>query len=98
MRDVKVLKMLDALPHRIGRSLRPVWIFRGLLIREDIDESLREVVETVSLSDMLVQRSGVELGQDKHSADIRIQTVTQRNIDKAKLPSERHSRFGTVFG
>ena len=61
--------MLDALSHRVGRSLEPEGIVRSLLGGQNIHEPAAENVEFIGLDDVLVQRRGVGLGQDKDLID-----------------------------
>src|SRR5436309_1442813 len=98
MGHVNLFEMLNALSHGICTPLKPVRIFQGLFGSQDVDKSLGEVVKTVSVSNMLVERSGVELGQDKHLANVGIDAVTESNIDNAIFPCQGHGRLGAMLG
>ena len=91
-------EMLDALPNRIGGSLKPVRIVRSLFGGKDIDESAAEHVELVSLNDVLIERCRVELSKDKNFIDLRVQAVADRNIDEPVLPAQRDRRFASELG
>jgi hypothetical protein len=42
---------------------------------------------------MAIERRRVELGQHEDAPNIRMQAVTDRNVDEAELTADRHRRF-----
>jgi hypothetical protein len=90
-------KSMQMLPDGIGCPLKPIGIGHCLLRSEDFDESLREGVESECRRDVVIERSGIELCQNKQSLQTGIQAVADWNINEAVLSTERHRRFGPIL-
>jgi hypothetical protein len=58
---ILLLNMAQTLPHRIGRSLKPVGIVCGLFCSNDVHERGTECTEMIGILDVLIQRCRVEL-------------------------------------
>src|SRR6185503_21377830 len=54
-----------------------------------------EQIHPVGLSDVPVERRGVELGQNEDSADVGVQAVADRNVDQAIFAGDRHGGLRT---
>ena len=80
VRSVVAGKVLDALAHSIGGALEPIHPVVGLFGSQDIHKSAIEHVELVGLDDVLVERGGVELCEDKDFVDVRVQTIADRDV------------------
>jgi hypothetical protein len=64
---------------------------------EQFDETTAEVVETIRLTNMLVERDTQELGDDVDAIDAAMETVADRDVDQTVFGRERNSGFGTNF-
>jgi hypothetical protein len=62
---------------------------------EQFDESAAEIVETVGLSDMLVQRNAKELRNDVDAIDATMKAVADRDVNQSVFGSQRHGRLRT---
>ena len=98
--DQKVIKpVIEKMPHmlpdRIRRPLIPGGVRQGLLRRQHLHKATREVVEFVRLRNMPVQRRGIELREQIHPFDARVDTVRNRDIDQPIFSRQRHRRFGS---
>src|SRR5438045_3081238 len=65
----------------IRGSLIPGRVGEGLFSGKDFDETAREMVEFVRLRNVPMERSGVELSQEKDALEPRVQAGGNRNID-----------------
>ena len=70
----------------------------GLLRGQDLDEPLREAVEDVGVGNVVVQRGGVELGQDVDLAKPRMDAAGDGDIHQAVFAAEGDRRFGPFHG
>ena len=94
----EVAKMLEIAAHRVGRALIPVLALLRLLGGEDVHEAAAKRIEVKGVLDVPVQRSGVELGQQKDAVDRAVDAVADRDIDEAILAGERHRRLAPLLG
>src|SRR5262245_22062747 len=81
---------VQMLTNGIGGSLKPVWISYRLLRRQHLDKALEKRVESVAVSNMLIERRGVELCHHEDLLKARVEAIADRNIDQPVLPSQRH--------
>src|SRR5439155_2417116 len=81
------------LAHSVRGSLKPFRAFRRLLGGESFDETIREWRETISCSDVTVERRRVVLRQHKHADDIRVDAIRDRHVYETILSPERHRRL-----
>jgi hypothetical protein len=97
--EVLVLQVLvvQVLADGIGGALIPGLLVTGLLGGEDVDETTAETIELVGLLDVLMQRSRVELREDKDLVKTRIQAVADRDIDEAVIACERYRRLAAIL-
>jgi hypothetical protein len=91
-------EMPGRLTYRIGGALKPIRIVRRLLGRNDVDEAARKRIHLITLSDMVVQRCRVELGQDEDAPQIGVQAVADGHVDETVLSADRHRRFRALLG
>ena len=91
-----VAQVRQYLADRVGRALKPVRVFLGLLGREHLDEAGGKARETVRSGNVPVERGGLELSQNEDLGDVGINAVRDRNIDQPVLSAERNGRFGTL--
>jgi len=69
----------------------------SLLRSQEFDEPTIEVIETIGLSDMLVERYTKELRDNINAIDSAVQAIADWNIDQPILASERDSGLGANF-
>jgi len=69
-----------------------------LLGCEQFNETTAEIVETVSLSDMLVQRNAEELRNNVNTIDATMEAVADRDVNQSVFGSQRNGRFSTDLG
>ncbi len=91
--------MLEILPHRVRCALVPTrFLVETLLRRENVHKPAGESIEFVSLLNVAVEGSGVELGQEINFTDLAIQTIADGNIHKPVFSGEGNCGFRPVFG
>ena len=90
--------MNQVLPDRVGRSLIPGGAGETLFRRQDFHEPISEVVKFVTLRDVPVERSGVELGQKVHPLEPGVEAIRDGDIDQPIFANQGHRRFGALLG
>jgi hypothetical protein len=90
------LQVAQALPDGVGRALVPVRIVLRLLRGQDGHESGREQVELVGEADVFVQALRVELGEDEHPAQARIQAVADGDVDQPVFARDGDRGLGAL--
>jgi hypothetical protein len=67
---------------------------------QHFDKTLREPCgcQSVGARNMAVERGRVKLGENVYPLDLRVDAVTDGDIDQAILGAERNSRLGAEFG
>ena len=91
-------KVIEVLPHRVGRALIPIHAVGALLRRENLDESGGEGVEPIALLDVPVEGSTVELCEQEDPAQVRIEAIGDRYVHQTILAREGDRRFGPILG
>src|SRR2546426_12832096 len=73
--------------HGVRRASKPTRAVRRLLGGEHFDKALREAsaCQGVGARNMPIERGGVELRQDVNAVDLRVDAVTDRNVDQTIL-------------
>jgi hypothetical protein len=96
---VRVLQEIaQILANRVRGPLIPARIGRRLLGRQDFHEAAGKIVEFVARIDVLMERSGIELGEDVDPAQSGIDAIAYRDIDDPIFSRERHGGFGALLG
>jgi len=72
---------VQVLPDCIRRALEPVGIGPGLFGSEHLDETFRKRIEAEGVRDVVIQRSRIELSQDKDFFQCRVEAITDGHID-----------------
>ncbi len=88
------LDLEQLLADGICRALIPVRPFGSLLGGQDVHPAGMEHVKVIRLGNVPVERNGIELGQDRHAVDPRVDAVADRDINETVLPRDRHGRLG----
>src|SRR5207253_9783694 len=100
--EVMLRLVLREVPRRLTNgvrgSLKPVRVVRCLLSGEDLDKALREAVEPIRQRNVTIERRGIELRQDVDAPDVRVQAITDRNVDETVLAADRHRGLGSRRG
>src|SRR5262249_46916212 len=98
--DIPLGKEPQILAHGVRRACKPVWAVRRLLGGEYFDKAGREAGarQGIGACDMPVERGRVELRQDVNTMNLRVDAVTDRNVDKAILCPQGYSRFRAQLG
>ena len=98
--DIPLREDPQILAHGVRRAFEPTRAVRRLLGGQHFDKSLREAGtgQGVGARDMPVERGRVELRQDVNAVDLRVDAVTDRNVDQAILGAQGHRRFCAQFG
>ena len=91
-------KVSHMLPHRIRRPLIPGRVRQGLFRRQHLHKAPREVVEFIRLRNMTVQRRGVELREQIHPLNTRVDAVGNGDIDQTIFPRQGHRWLGPFTG
>jgi hypothetical protein len=91
--EIVLQEMVHTLPYGIGRALVPGLVAHGLFSGKDIHKGRTEKTEMIGVLDMLVQGGRIELRQDKHALDLRIDTVGYRDVNQTILTRNRNCRF-----
>src|SRR5262245_51407030 len=81
------------LADRIRRPLKPRLALGRLLGSENVDETTRKQIHAIGLTHVPIQRRGVELRQDIDAADIGMEAIANRYVDKAVLAADRNCRL-----
>ena len=86
------------MPDGICGALIPMRSLGRLLSRQNLNEAWCEIVEFVSVIDMLVQRHAVELGEHVNRANVGVQAVADGDINERVLATKRHGGLGPFLG
>ena len=89
-------EMARGLPDGVRGALVPVRVVRRLLGREDLDEPLAEDVHAIRLPDVAVERRRVELRQHEDATNVRMQTVTDWDVDQPVGAADWNGRLRPV--
>src|SRR5439155_6950668 len=89
---------VQVLPDGVRRALEPVGVGSGLFGSQHLDETLRKRIEAVGIRDVVVQRSRVELSQDKDSLQCGVETITDRYVNQTTLTTQRHGGLRAILG
>ena len=79
--DIPFLEQPEIFTHGVSSSFEPTRAFQGLLGRQHFDKSLGEACHAVSARNMPVERGRVKLRQNVNPLDLRVDAVTDGNID-----------------
>ena len=85
-------------PDSVSRPLEPVRTVRRLFRGQDVDKTVCEGVELVSLHDVTVQARRHELREDEDALDPGVDAVRDRDVYKSVLPGEADGRFRAMEG
>ena len=88
---------MQMLAYGIRRTLEPIRIGHRLLGGEHFDESSRKGIEPVAVDDVMVQRRGVELRENKNLVQPGVETIADRNIDQPILAAERNCGLRSIL-
>ena len=83
------------LPYSVRGALEPAGIVGRLLGGQDLDEALREGVETVGARDVPVERRRVELREHVDPSDVGVQAIADRHVDESVFAPDGDRRFRT---
>jgi hypothetical protein len=86
------------LADRICGALVPGGALGSLFRRPDLHPTGVKHVEVISQGNVPVERDRIELGQDRHPINPRIDAVADRDVNEAILSCNWHSRFRTHLG
>src|SRR6185312_2201987 len=92
----KGAQMTQTLTYRIRRALVPRRIIRCLLSCQNVHKGRAECTKMIGVLDMAVQRCRIELCQDEHPADTRVQAIGDRNVYESIFPGDRHGWLRTT--
>mmetsp|Transcript_5893 Transcript_5893/g.23872 ORF Transcript_5893/g.23872 Transcript_5893/m.23872 type:complete len:664 (-) Transcript_5893:98-2089(-) len=99
-----VLKQPAVLAHGVRGALEPLLAAEagGLRRREHLHEAVAAVhdavAEVVRAREVAVERHRVELRQDVHLADARVEAVGHGHVDEAVRAADGHRGLGTLLG
>ena len=91
--NIGLVKKTEVLPNGIGSTLIPVHTFYGLGCCQNFNKTPGEIIEFISPGYMPVKRCGVKLCEYVNLIKIRIQAVTDRNVNESIFSRKRDGRF-----
>jgi hypothetical protein len=85
--------MPQALPNRICRTLEPTGVIRCLFGSKYIYKTGTKLAELVSILNMLIKGSTVELSQYPHAVDVAVDAIADGNVNQPVFPGNWNGRL-----
>src|SRR3990167_1549080 len=95
--NIGLIKKTKVLTNGIGSALIPIRAFRSLGGCEDFNKTPGKVIEFICPCYMSMKRGRIKLCEYVNLIEIRIQTITDRNVYNPVFARQRDCRFCPFF-
>ncbi len=92
------LDLEQLLADRVRGALIPGGALRRLFSRPDLHPAGVEHIEIIDFGNVTVERNGIELRQDRHAVNPRIDAIANGNVNETIFPRDRHGRLRAHLG